>query len=140
MFHRAGLAVLRDGRLLMVRKTGTEYWAIPGGHVEEGESVRQTLRRELQEELCVDLADEGFQALGTFMDLAADSDERFRLSLCAGEIVGAPRPSMEIAQHIWYDGMLPDGELPPMFVNHVQPALAKALGWQPLLPPAKRNQ
>ncbi len=130
MYHRAGLAVLRDGRLLMVRKTGTEYWAIPGGHVEGGESVRQALERELQEELCVDLADEGFQALGTFMERAADSDEGFRLSLCAGEIVGTPSPSAEIAEYVWYDGTLPHGELPPMFVNHVRPALVRRLGWQ----------
>ena len=130
MFHRAGIAVIHDGRLLMVRKLGTQYWAIPGGHVEEGESVRQALERELQEELGVGLVDEGFQVVGTFTDRAAESGEDFRLSLCAGDIAGTPRPSAEIDEHIWFDGALPSGALPPMFVNHVRPALARTLGWQ----------
>ena len=47
--------IQRDGAILVNRsrneKTGEEYCALPGGHVDAGESCPQALRRELQEEL-----------------------------------------------------------------------------------------
>ena len=114
----------------MVRKEGQEFWAIPGGHVEGQETARETVARELQEELQVDIAEDDFRVLGVFTDQAADSSEEFQLTLCAGGIVGTPRPSSEIEEYIWFDGDLPHGALPPMFVNHVGPALREVLGWQ----------
>jgi 8-oxo-dGTP pyrophosphatase MutT (NUDIX family) len=122
---------MHDGRLLMVRKSDAVYWAIPGGHVEKGETPGQAVTRELEEELQVQVIEDSVRILGTFIDRAADTGEEFSLTLCAGEIAGTPTPSAEIAEYIWYSGTLPDGELPPMFVNHVQPALKTALGWTP---------
>ncbi|HEY4643326.1 MAG TPA: (deoxy)nucleoside triphosphate pyrophosphohydrolase [Bacteroidota bacterium] len=47
--------IMRDGKILVCqRKRGTRYglqWEFPGGKVERGEEVLQTLERELQEEL-----------------------------------------------------------------------------------------
>jgi ADP-ribose pyrophosphatase YjhB (NUDIX family) len=42
-----------EGRVLMVRPTSKDYWDIPGGYVEPGESPRAACRRELEEELGV---------------------------------------------------------------------------------------
>jgi 8-oxo-dGTP diphosphatase len=39
------------GRLLMVRPTYKEFWDIPGGYVEPGESPRDACTREVREEL-----------------------------------------------------------------------------------------
>ncbi len=39
------------GRILMVRPTYKEYWDIPGGYVEPGESPHAACIREVQEEL-----------------------------------------------------------------------------------------
>ena len=130
MFYRAGLAVLQDGRLLMVRKRGQDFWAVPGGHSEREETVLETVARELQEELQVAVAEEDVRVLGVFTDRAADSTEEFQLTLCTGNIVGTPSPSNEIEECIWFEGTLPHGVLPPMFVNHVRPALQETLGWQ----------
>ncbi len=50
----------RDARVLMIRrakrvpKGGT--WCFPGGHVEQGESLEEALRRELFEELALDVS------------------------------------------------------------------------------------
>jgi ADP-ribose pyrophosphatase YjhB (NUDIX family) len=57
-------AVLRwEGRVLLCRqeKSGREYWLLPGGGVNSGESLVQALRRELEEEVGVgqDLTFEG---------------------------------------------------------------------------------
>ena len=46
----AGVAVLRDGRLLLVRRADNGLWDIPGGRVEPGEQVEVAALRELQEE------------------------------------------------------------------------------------------
>jgi 8-oxo-dGTP diphosphatase len=50
-------ALLRwQGRILLIRheKPGKEYWLLPGGGVNSGESLVDALRRELQEELGID--------------------------------------------------------------------------------------
>ena len=50
-------ALLRwQGRILLIRheKPGKEYWLLPGGGVNSGESLVDALRRELREELGID--------------------------------------------------------------------------------------
>ncbi|WP_240230426.1 NUDIX hydrolase [Devosia lacusdianchii] len=46
----AGIA-LRDGRLLVHRATHEDFWTLPGGRVEFGETAAETLQREMVEEL-----------------------------------------------------------------------------------------
>ena len=44
------VAILKDGRILLVKREDFEIWSLPGGHVESGESVAQAAIREVREE------------------------------------------------------------------------------------------
>jgi ADP-ribose pyrophosphatase YjhB (NUDIX family) len=49
---RVGAVIVRHGEILLVKhvKDGREYWLLPGGGVEFGETLAEALERELMEE------------------------------------------------------------------------------------------
>ncbi len=55
---RAVVFIVRDGSLLLFRrhKYGDDYYAVPGGTVEPGETPEQTAVREMKEETGMDVA------------------------------------------------------------------------------------
>jgi 8-oxo-dGTP pyrophosphatase MutT (NUDIX family) len=48
---RAAAVVIHEHAVLLHRREGDAYWALPGGRVELGEDARTTLLREMHEEL-----------------------------------------------------------------------------------------
>lgn len=54
---RAAAILIDQGRLLLHRAVGDDFWSLPGGRVEAGEDSATTVQRELREEL-----DEAVQA------------------------------------------------------------------------------
>ena len=69
-------AIILDefGRTLLVRKRGTEAFMQAGGKIEPGETPIDALRRELKEELDIDLT-EAPDYLGAFSAPAAELEE-----------------------------------------------------------------
>jgi len=53
-----GAAIVRDGRLLLVKRRRAPeagHWSLPGGKVEFGESVADAVKREIREEVGLDI-------------------------------------------------------------------------------------
>ena len=57
MQKRARAIIVENGKLLTFKRNKDHkiYWVLPGGGVEEGETIEQTLKRECMEELGVDV-------------------------------------------------------------------------------------
>lgn len=89
-----------DGRILLIRRGDTGQWALPGGTVEWGETLRQTLPREMLEEAGVKKCEPG-ELLGVYSD--PDRDPRFHaVTVVVGvrvfEPLGSPVNSVEILE------------------------------------------
>jgi 8-oxo-dGTP diphosphatase len=70
----AAAARTTDGRWLLIRRADTGTWALPGGTLEWGETLRDALSRELSEEAGVD-ASEIVRLVGVYS--RPDRDPRF---------------------------------------------------------------
>ncbi len=49
-----------NGKILVCRKKGRKYYFFPGGHVEFGESAKKALKREIKEELGLNIKECSF--------------------------------------------------------------------------------
>ena len=117
-----------DGALLLMRRAGTGFfdglYSLPGGHVEEGESVLQAAVRECREELDIGLVPEDLQLFGV-VHRRSDSN-RIDFFVRAAHWSGEPR----IAEPHKCDALrwcLP-AELPAQTVPYIAQALAAGAG------------
>ena len=94
---------LRDGRILSTRSRGKEVYYLPGGKREPGETDRDTLVREIREELDVAITPESVAAAGTF-EAQADGHAAgtlVRMTCYTAEYRGTLKASSEIEEVAW---------------------------------------
>jgi 8-oxo-dGTP diphosphatase len=124
-------AVIRDdsGRVLLVRKRGTQAFMQPGGKRDAGESDVAALSREIVEELGCRVTVNSARALGDFECVAANEPGfRVRAAVYAVDVEGAIAPKAEIEEMVWVDPRaLPALNYAPLTRDHVLP-LAGAVG------------
>ncbi|QYF91198.1 NUDIX domain-containing protein [Arthrobacter sp. PAMC25284] len=116
------------GRLLTVRKRGTDKFMHPGGKPEAGESAAETAARELEEEVGIVVAPGRLELLGVWLAAAAnETATQIEATVFTAPGVWSARPAAEIAEIRWLDlsEALP-GDLAPLLTDHVLPALANA--------------
>lgn len=117
-FHLVGWLLLFDDadRLLLARRAGVSYgsghWGLPGGHVEDGETLPAAAAREAYEEVGVTVDPATLTPVGMsrYTDAGmAGLDVFFRADSHQGE----PRPVTECDRVGWYAlGDLPEPMLP----------------------------
>jgi ADP-ribose pyrophosphatase YjhB (NUDIX family) len=102
------VAVVQDsmGRVLTIHKTDNGLWALPGGGHEIGESISDTVVREVREETGYDVEVEAIT--GTYTDpghvMAYDDGEvrqQFSIAFRAQLVGGEARTSSESSEVVW---------------------------------------
>jgi len=48
--------IIKDGKILLCRRKEADYFFFPGGHIDFGEKAEETLKREMQEEIGMDIS------------------------------------------------------------------------------------
>ncbi|MEL7032526.1 MAG: NUDIX domain-containing protein [Pseudomonadota bacterium] len=111
----------QDGRVLLVRHTYAKGLYLPGGGVERGETVHETVRKELREEGGVHLLEDAVQ-MGIYSNhriMKNDHVVLFRVAATAWEPCGDP-VGREISELIWCDPLAPPDEATPATKRRLQ--------------------
>ena len=80
----ATAVIVQDNKVLLVKREDFEVWALPGGGVDEGESLAETAVREAYEETGLEV--EITHLIGLYSEIGGWSD--WHLASFAAEIVG----------------------------------------------------
>lgn len=73
-----GVFVFHKGKFAMLKRQGAHgegTWSVPGGHIEYSESFEQTAKREVKEELAIEITDVRFGAVTN--DYFAEEDKHY---------------------------------------------------------------
>jgi len=99
-----------DGRVLLIRRGDTGTWALPGGTLEWGETLRSALTRELSEETGATVVSLG-RLLGVYS--GPERDARFHaVTVLVEAEVSAPDAPPKNALEILEVGAFTESELP----------------------------
>mgnify|MGYP000868790131 CR=1 FL=1 len=121
-----GLIRDSDGRVLLVRKRGTQAFMQPGGKIDAGETALQAVLRELEEELALHLHPKDLVTLGQFSAPAANEPGfGVQADLFAVTRSVSPKIQAEIEEMVWVDPSAPgDIVLAPLTRDYVLPLCA----------------
>ncbi len=104
--NKSALLILNEEatKFLVTRKNDVTVtqWLLPGGKIEQGESVEEALVREIQEELGCVVDEESLDFFGEYEAPAAGRPGQFvNIKLYSGKLIGSPKPMSEIKELGW---------------------------------------
>jgi 8-oxo-dGTP diphosphatase len=121
-----------DGRLLLIRRSDSGKWALPGGTLEWGENLRDAITRELFEETGARVT-----ALGELVGVysAAERDPRFHaVTVVVAATVSEPDPARVNPLEVTEVGLFRDNELPSDYshgmADIVKSVVSKTVVWE----------
>ena len=122
------LVVDADGRVFLVKHSYVSGWHLPGGGVETGETVRQALARELEEECNIE-ATAPPELVGVFFNARVSRRDHVALFVVrAFRQIAAPVPDHEIIDH----GFFPADGLPPDATAATRARIAEVVSGAPV--------
>jgi len=123
--HKIGAIVVENKKILVVRKEvkGHTEYIIPGGRPEGDETHEQTLRRELYEELNINLS--SYKRFGSFTETAVFENIPIFMDVYFVTYEGNPTPKSEIKELVWItkDYKQQGVELGSVLGRHIIPKL-----------------
>ena len=117
-----GVAIVSEGQVLLVKRSETagkypNFWAVPMGGIEKGETFREGAARELKEETMLDINPKSLVYLGTIKDGVYN-----RLTkIFKAEVDGKPKPTLD-HEHVDY-GYYDKDSLPRPFEDRMRQML-----------------
>lgn len=126
----AGVIVDAAGRMLLVRKAGSQAFMQPGGKPEAGEVELATLAREIREELGCRILPESARFIGRFRASAANEPGHVvEAAVYQVRTEGVFQPEREIAELAWLELDAPCAlTLAPLTEHLILPAVRRLLG------------
>lgn len=126
--HKSAGIIIKDGALLVLRSKGKDTFYAPGGKLDSGETPKQALCRELQEEVSIAVKEDDLTLFGRFEAPAHDKDgitlvmDVFFVNDYSGEVVA----SNEIEECQWVDSSnVDDIAISTIFRSEVFPSLVE---------------
>ncbi len=94
---------LNEGKILSTKSIGKNKYYIPGGKREKGESDKETLIREIKEELSVEILPKTIKYIGTFI-AQSDGDKdgiKVKMTCYSAAYLGTLKAANEIEEVKW---------------------------------------
>lgn len=103
VIDKVALIYVVNGKVLGARSTGKDTYYFPGGKREHGESDAETLVREIEEELSVQILPETIAEFGSFEAPAHGKAEGVlvRMTCMTADFTGELAPASEIEELAW---------------------------------------
>ena len=123
--RKVALAIFKDKKILVVREDkNDEIFYSVGGRVKEGETDTECLRREVKEELNVDLNLNSISFLYEFNGPAhGEDDAMLNMRFYEAQIIGEPKPSGEIVEIRYFDSFVDQKHLSEIARTQIFPWL-----------------
>lgn len=104
LIDKLALIEIKNKKILMTVNIGKSIWLAPGGQREKGESDKQTLIREIQEELNVTIIPETIKYYKTFEAPSYDkpNEVTVRYTCYTASYHGKPKPGLEIEKIAYF--------------------------------------
>lgn len=103
--HKAAGIIIKDRKLLVEKSVGKKFYISPGGSIEEGETPKEALIRELFEEFTINVVEKDLEPFSIYFANAANDHDQivkmevFKVKNYLGNIV----PSHEVEFLEWVD-------------------------------------
>lgn len=105
MIDKIALLYFKDGKILTTRSKGKNAFYFPGGKREGNETDLETLKREIKEELSVEIVEETVKPYGVFSAQAHGKAEGVvvQMTCYTSEVIGQFKADNEIEEIRWID-------------------------------------